>query len=65
MFFTRSTVKLPRELHAHAAARAKELNLPSADAYVASLLERDAASHKEQTLREQVVKQMKSLGYME
>lgn len=65
MFFTRRTVKLPRELHAHATRRANELNLPSADAYVVSLLERDAASHKEQTLREQVVRQMKSLGYME
>lgn len=65
MFFQRKTLKLPRALYEHAVQRATELNLPSPDAYVASLLERDMAAAKDQALRDQVLRQMKSLGYME
>ncbi|MCE9589796.1 MAG: hypothetical protein K8S99_04665 [Planctomycetes bacterium] len=65
MLFPRRTIKLPPDLYEQAAQRAKELGLPSADAYVASLVEREVTAAKEKALRDQVLKQMKSLGYME
>jgi len=61
----RTTIKISPALYERAAARAKATGAESVDAYAAALIERDVAAAEEKTLRDQVLKQMKSLGYME
>ena len=63
--FWRRKIRLDRTLHERAALRARALGLPSVDAYVAQLVERDLRAGEEEAQREQVLRQLKSLGYLE
>ena len=49
--FGQPKVRLDRALYARAAERARKLGLPSVDAYVAELLQRDLKAGDEQKLR--------------
>ena len=63
--FWRRKLRLDRSLHERAAERARILGLPSVEAYVAQLIERDLKAGEDEALREQVLRQLKSLGYLE
>lgn len=61
----KNAIKITPALYERIAARAKAEGAESVDAYVAALIERDVAAAEEKALRDQVLRQMKSLGYME
>ncbi len=63
--FWRRKLRLDRGIYDRAAARARALGLPSVDAYVALLIDRDLKAGEEEALREKVLRQMKGLGYLE
>ncbi len=63
--FGSNKIRLDPQLYKRAVERAKALGLPSAEAYVASLLEKDLKAADEEALREKVMRKMKGLGYME
>ena len=63
--FSRDKVKLESSLYERAVKRAKALGLPSVDAYVAQVLEKDVQAGEEQALKDKVLEQMKGLGYLQ
>jgi hypothetical protein len=63
--FWRRKIRLDRNLYDRAADRARALGAPSVEVYVAQLIERDLKVGEEDALREQALRQMKGLGYLE
>ena len=61
----RPKVRLDRALYERAVERARRKGLPSVDAYVVELLERDLKAADEQVQRDTVTEKMKGLGYLQ
>lgn len=62
---SRPKIALDPDLYRRAVERARMLGMPSVEQYVSELLERDLKTAEEQALRDQVLRQMKGLGYLE
>ena len=61
----RPKVRLEPALYKMAAERAHKLGLPSVEAYVADLVQRDLKAAEEQRLLDAVMDKMKGLGYLQ
>ncbi|MCX5659663.1 MAG: hypothetical protein NTW19_08075 [Planctomycetota bacterium] len=58
-------IRISPDLYDRAVTRARVMGLASVHLYVAGLIERDVSAEEEKGLRERVLRQMKSLGYVE
>jgi hypothetical protein len=63
--FGRPKVRLEPAVYKNAVERARKLGLPSVEAYIADLVQRDLKTADDERLRDTVNEKMKGLGYLQ